>query len=64
MKDRGILASYLMSPFSKIFNPESSTQFRVVKDSCSNRVNDLLINKTIPITLFNNFNISGYKETI
>ena len=55
MNDRGILASYLMSPLSKITNPESSTQFKLVKDSNSNRVNDLKINKTIPITLYNNF---------
>ena len=54
MNDRGILASYLMSPLSKITNPENSSQFKLVKDSSSNRVNDLKINKTIPITLYNN----------
>ena len=51
MNDRGIRASYLMSSLSKITNPEISSQFKVVKDSSSNRVNDLKINKTIPITL-------------
>ena len=51
MNDRGILASYLMSPLSKITNPENTTQFKLVKDSTSNRVNDLKINKTVPITL-------------
>ena len=54
MNDRGILASYLMSPLSKITNPENSTQFKLVKDSSSNRVNDLLLQNTIPITLYNN----------
>ena len=54
MNDRGILASYLMSPLSKITNPESASQFKLVKDSNSNRVNDLKINKTIPITLYDN----------
>ena len=54
MNDRGILASYLMSPLSKITNPENTTHFKLVKDSNSNRVNDLKINKTIPITLYNN----------
>ena len=53
MNDRGILASYLMSPLSKITNPEKSTQFKLVKDSSSNRVNELLIHDTIPITLYN-----------
>ena len=28
MNDRGILASYLMSPLSKITNPENTSQFR------------------------------------
>ena len=54
MNDRGILATYLMSPLSKITNPENSSQFNLVKDHNSNRVNDLLIKNTIPITLYNN----------
>ena len=53
MNDRGILASCLMSPSSRITNPENTTQFKLAKDSNSNRVNDLKINKTIPITLYN-----------
>ena len=54
MIDRGILASYLMLPLSKITNPENTSQFKLVKDHNSNRVNDLLIQNTIPITLYNN----------
>ena len=54
MIDRGILASYLMATLSKITNPENTSQFRLVKDSNSNRVNDLKINKTIPLTLHDN----------
>ena len=54
MNDRGILAAYLMTPLSKIFNPENTCQFKSVKDSSSNRVNDLKINKTIPVTLYGN----------
>ena len=54
MKDRCILATYLMSPLSRITNPENSSQFKLVKDLGSNRVNDLKINKTIPITLYGN----------
>ena len=52
--DRGILATYLMSPLSKNINPDKTSQFELVKDSNSNRVNDLKINKTTPITLYNN----------
>ena len=54
MNDRGTLATYLMSPLSKITNPENTTQFKLVKDANSNRVNDLNINNSIPITLYNN----------
>ena len=54
MNDRGILASYLMSPLSKITNTENTIQFRLVKDFSSNRVNNLLIHNTIPITLHDN----------
>ena len=54
MNDRGILATFLMSPLSRIINSENSTQFKLVKDPSSNRVNDLKINKTIPITLCGN----------
>ena len=40
-----------MSLLSKITNPEKSTQFKVVKDHNSNRVNDLLLKNKIPNTL-------------
>ena len=51
MNDRGILASYLMSPSSKITNPENTSQFKLIKDSNSNRVFDLFIKNTKLITL-------------
>ena len=55
LNDRGILASYLLSSLSKITNREHTVQFKLVKDLKSNRVNDLLINKTIPVTFLNIF---------
>ena len=54
LNDRGIISSYLLSSLSKITNPEKSTQFILVKDANSNRVNDLKINKTISVTLHDN----------
>ena len=48
---RGILASYLLSPLSRINNPEKTTQFKLVKGSVSNGVNDLKIHNTLPVTL-------------
>ena len=61
MNDRGILATDLMSPLSKITNRENTSQFKLVKDHNSNRVNDLKINKTIPITLYGN--ILTFRDT-
>ena len=61
MNDRGILASYLMTPLSKITNPEKTSQFKLVKDSSSNRVNDLKIHNSIPITLYGN--ILTFRDT-
>ena len=43
-----------MSSFSKITNLENSSQFKLVKDHNSNRVNDLLMKNKIPITLYGN----------
>ena len=54
MNDRGIIASYLLSPLFKITNPETTSHFKLVKGSNSKRVNDLLIHNTIPITSYNN----------
>ena len=54
MNDWGMLATYLLCLLSKIDNPELTSQFTLVKGPDSNRVNDLLINKRIPVTLYNN----------
>ena len=54
MNDRGILASYLLSPLSKITNRENNIQFELVKDSNSNRVVDLLLHNGISVTLYDN----------
>ena len=51
MNDRGVLPSCLLSPLSRITNPDHTSQFKPRKDPNSNSVNDLLINKTIPVTL-------------
>ena len=50
-----------MSPLSENTNPDNTSEFKLVKDSNSNRVNDLKKNKTIPITLFNN--LSTFRDT-
>ena len=52
MNDRRIIASYSMSLLSEIINPENNSPFKLVKDSNSNIVNDLLIQNTTLVTLY------------
>ena len=54
MNERGILASYLLSPLSKTTNPEHTFQYTLPEDPESCRVSDVLINKTLPVTLYDN----------
>ena len=61
MNVRGMISSYLLSPLSKIFNPHNTTQFKLINDSTSDRVNDLKMNNSIPITLYNN--ILTFRDT-
>ena len=51
MKYRCIISSYLLSPLSKITNPENTTQFKIVIDHNSNRVNDMLMKSTTTFIL-------------
>ena len=62
MNHRGLLATYLMSPLSKITNPESTTQFKLITDSSSNGVNDLLIHNSILIT--SHKNLVNIRDTV
>ena len=43
-----------MFPLSIITSPENTTQFKLVKDFNSSRVNVLLIHNTTPVTLYDN----------
>ena len=54
MDDRGIIASYLLSPSSKITNPENNSKYKLIKDHNSNKVKDLLIHNTIQVSLHKN----------
>ena len=61
INDTGIIVSYLLSRLSKVTNPESASQFKLVKISNSNRVNELLIHNSIPVTLYNN--LLAFRDT-
>ena len=41
----------MLSPLSKITNHENTSQFKLVEDSSSNRIKDLLLQSSMPITL-------------
>ena len=64
MNDKRIIASYLLSPLSKITNLEQTSHFKLAKGPQSNRVEDLLIIKTTLVTLFSVIQIksSNYME--
>ena len=55
MIERGVLESYLLFPLSKITQPEHTSQFKLVGNPQSNRINDLSINKTVAVALCDNF---------
>ena len=44
----------MLSSLSKITNPENTSQFKLVKDSNSDGVKNLLLHSSIPITLYDN----------
>ena len=54
MNGNDILAPHLMSPLSKITNPQNTSELKLVKSSNSKRVNDLLKQNTTAVTLYDN----------
>ena len=54
MNDKGMIAPYLASSLVNLSKPENKSQFRIIKDQNSIRMNDSLINGGIPITLYSN----------
>ena len=54
MDEKGMIAPYLVSSLSDVFNLENKSQFRLRKDPNSTKINDFLIHRAIPVTLFSN----------
>ena len=52
MDEKGMIAPYLVSSLSNVFHLENKTQFRLRKDPNSTKINDFLIHRGIPVTLF------------
>ena len=54
MDEKSMIAPYLVSSLSNVFNLENKSQFRLRKDPNSTKINDFLIHRAIPVTLFSN----------
>ena len=58
LNERSILATNLLSTFSKITNSDQTRQFKLVKDTNSERVIDLLIKKQYQLLQMTNCQLS------
>ena len=47
-----MIAPFLASSLVNLFKPESVSQFRLIKDHNSVRMNEFLTNTSVPITLY------------
>ena len=54
MNDKCIITPYLASFLVNLIKPENKSQFKLLKDQISIRVNDFSINTCIPVTLYRN----------
>ena len=54
INDTGMIAPYLPSTLVNIFEPENTSQFKLIKDPNSIKMNDFLINTSLPVTLYSN----------
>ena len=54
MDEKGMIAPYLVSSLSNVFNLENKSQSRLRKDPNSTKINNFLIHRAIPVTLFSN----------
>ena len=54
MNDKGMIAPYLASSIVNPFKAENKSQFRLMKDLISKKMNDFLLNGGIPVTLVSN----------
>ena len=54
MNDKGMIAPYLTTSLVEVFKKDNKSQFRSRKDNNSTKMNDFLIDGTIPVTIFSN----------
>ena len=54
MNDKGMIAPYLTTSLVEVFKKDNKSQFRLRKDANSTKLNDFLIQGTVPVTIFSN----------
>ena len=54
LNDNGMLAPNLASSLVNLFKPENESQFKLIKEINSIKMNDFLLNTIIPVTLYSN----------
>ena len=54
MNDKGMIAPNIASSLVNLFTPENKSQFRLVTDFISTRMNGFLINASVPVSLYSN----------
>ena len=54
MNDKGLITPYLASSSVNLFKPENKSQFQLINDQNSVRMNNFLINGGIPVSLYSN----------
>ena len=61
MNDKSMIAPYLASSLVNLLKPENKSQFRLIRDVNSTKMNDFLINTNVPIILYSN--MSTFRDT-
>ena len=54
MNEKGLIVPYLTTSLANVLSLENKSQFRLRKDPNSTKMNDFLIHRGIPVTLFSN----------
>ena len=54
MNEKGLIAPYLTTSLANVLSLENKSQFRLIKDPNSTKLNDFLKHRSIPVTLFSN----------
>ena len=54
MNDKGMIAPYLVSSLVNLFKRKNESQFRLIKDPNSTKMNEFKIKDGIPVTLYSN----------